>query len=66
MAQALDHTVGPLAATFFAVVLLNASLIGAGAVTLATQLRDRRRVRRQGSLHRSFFEAKGFYSAFSV
>src|SRR5579884_2616991 len=36
VAHALDHTIGGVGATFFAVVLLNASLIGAGAVTLAT------------------------------
>src|SRR5947209_5167036 len=33
VAYALDHTVGSTAAAFFAIVLLNASLIGAGAVT---------------------------------
>ena len=36
VATALQHTIGSAAGAFFAIVLLNASLIGAGAVTLAT------------------------------
>src|SRR5579862_3639885 len=36
VATALQHTVGHVGAVFFAIILLNASLIGAGAVTLAT------------------------------
>ena len=35
-AEALDHTLGSTAGAFFAVILLNASLIGAGALTLST------------------------------
>ena len=46
-ARAATTRSGSLAGAFFAIVLLNASLIGAGAVTLATQLRVRRRVRHQ-------------------
>jgi NRAMP (natural resistance-associated macrophage protein)-like metal ion transporter len=66
VAHALDHTVGSLGAAFFALVLLNASLIGAGAVTLATSyvVGDVTGVR--GSLHRSFRQAKGFYTVFSL
>jgi NRAMP (natural resistance-associated macrophage protein)-like metal ion transporter len=66
VAQALDHTVGSAAATFFAIVLLNASLIGAGAVTLATSYVIGDVFGTRGSLHRSFVEAKGFYSVFIV
>ncbi len=51
---------------FFSVVLLNASLIGAGAVTLATSYVIGDVFGTRGSLHRSFLEAKGFYSVFIV
>ncbi len=66
VAHGLDHTIGSVGGTFFAVVLLNASLIGAGAVTLSTSyvIGDVTGVR--GSLHRSFRQAKGFYTAFSA
>jgi Mn2+/Fe2+ NRAMP family transporter len=64
VAVALDHTIGSVAATFFAVVLLNASLIGAGVVTLATSYVIGDVFGTRGSLHRSFREAKGFYSVF--
>jgi hypothetical protein len=64
VASALHHTVGFAAGAFFAVVLLNASLIGAGAVTLATSYVIGDVFGTRGSLHRSFGEAKGFYSVF--
>jgi hypothetical protein len=66
VARALDHTVGAAAAAFFALVLLNASLIGAGVVTLATSYVIGDVFGTRASLHRNFFEAKGFYSAFTV
>ncbi|MEA2146382.1 MAG: hypothetical protein QOG59_1969 [Solirubrobacteraceae bacterium] len=66
VAHALQHTVGSAAGAFFAVVLLNASLIGAGAVTLATSYVIGDVFGTRGSLHRSFGEAKGFYSVFIV
>jgi len=66
VAHALDHTIGSLGATFFAVVLLNASLIGAGAVTLATSYVIGDTLGTPGSLHRSFSEARGFYAVFSA
>jgi Mn2+/Fe2+ NRAMP family transporter len=66
VAVALEHTIGTTAAAFFAVVLLNASLIGAGAVTLATSYVIGDVFGTRGSLHRSFMEAKGFYSVFIV
>ncbi len=64
--MALDHTLGSTAGVFFAVILLNASLIGAGAVTLATSYVMGDVFGGRGSLHRRFSEAKGFYSAFSA
>jgi Mn2+/Fe2+ NRAMP family transporter len=66
VAVGLDHTLGSAAAVFFAVVLLNASLIGAGAVTLATSYVIGDVFGTRGSLHRSFREAPGFYSVFIV
>jgi hypothetical protein len=47
-------------------VLLNASLIGAGVVTLATSYVVGDVFGTRGSLHRSFSDAKGFYSVFIV
>ena len=66
VAHALDHSVGSVGAVFFAVVLLNASLIGAGAVTLATSYVVGDIFGTRASLHRSFLEAKGFYAVFSA
>jgi Mn2+/Fe2+ NRAMP family transporter len=66
VANALKHTIGSTGGAFFAVILLNASLIGAGAVTLATSYVVGDVFGTRGSLHRSFREAKGFYSVFVV
>jgi Mn2+/Fe2+ NRAMP family transporter len=65
-ATGLDHTIGSAAAVFFAVVLLNASLIGAGAVTLATSYVLGDVFGSRGSLHRKFSEEKGFYTMFAA
>ncbi|HEY1592135.1 MAG TPA: NRAMP family divalent metal transporter [Solirubrobacteraceae bacterium] len=65
-ATGLDHTIGSAAAVFFAIVLLNASLIGAGAVTLATSYVLGDVFGSRGSLHRKFSEEKGFYSMFAA
>jgi NRAMP (natural resistance-associated macrophage protein)-like metal ion transporter len=66
VASALSHVVGSVPAAFLAVVLLNASLIGAGTVTLATSYVVGDVFGGRASLHRSFREAKGFYSLFSA
>jgi Mn2+/Fe2+ NRAMP family transporter len=65
-ASGLDHTIGSAAATFFAIVLLNASLIGAGAVTLATSYVLGDVFGSRGSLHHKFSEEPGFYTMFSA
>src|SRR5205823_6587330 len=65
-ASGLDHTIGSTAAAFFAIVLLNASLIGAGAVTLATSYVLGDVFGSRGSLHRKFSEEKGFYTMFGA
>jgi Mn2+/Fe2+ NRAMP family transporter len=66
VAHALRHAVGSVGGAFFAIVLLNASLIGAGAVTLATSYVVGDVTGARGSLHRSFRQAKGFYTMFSA
>jgi NRAMP (natural resistance-associated macrophage protein)-like metal ion transporter len=66
VAYAFDHTIGSVPAAFFAIILLNASLIGAGAVTLATSYVVGDVFGTRGSLHRSFLEAPGFYTVFTV
>src|SRR5579859_3315002 len=66
VAEALRHTVGSLAGGFFSLVLLNASLIGAGVVTLATSYVVGDVFGTRGSLHRSFREAPGFYGVFTL
>ncbi len=64
-ATALDHVVGPAAAALFALVLLNASLIGAGALTLSTSYAFGDVFGMKSSLHRGFSDAKLFYGIFS-
>jgi Mn2+/Fe2+ NRAMP family transporter len=64
-ATALDHTLGGTAAAFFAIVLLNASLIGAGALTLSTSYAFGDVFGTKASLHRSWRDAKTFYAIFS-
>jgi NRAMP (natural resistance-associated macrophage protein)-like metal ion transporter len=65
-ASALDHVLGSTAGAFFALVLLNASLIGAGALTLSTSYAFGDMFGTKSSLHRSFRDAKGFYALFAL
>ena len=65
-AEALDRTLGATAGAFYALVLLNASLIGAGALTLATSYAFGDMTGAKSSLHRSFREEPGFYLLFSL
>jgi Mn2+/Fe2+ NRAMP family transporter len=64
-ATALDKVLGPTAGAFFAIVLLNASLIGAGALTLSTSYAFGDVFGTKSSLHRSFKEEKTFYLIFA-
>jgi NRAMP (natural resistance-associated macrophage protein)-like metal ion transporter len=66
VAEGLKRFVSPTAGAFFAVVLLNASLIGAAAVTLSTSYAFGDTFGVRHSLHRSFGEAKFFYFTFSA
>jgi NRAMP (natural resistance-associated macrophage protein)-like metal ion transporter len=65
-ANGLDHVLGSAAGAFFALVLLNASLIGAGALTLSTSYAFGDVFGTKSSLHRSFSDAKLFYGIFSA
>ncbi|HET9720593.1 MAG TPA: Nramp family divalent metal transporter [Solirubrobacteraceae bacterium] len=66
IATGLDHVLGPAAGILFALVLLNASLIGAGALTLSTSYAFGDVFATKSSLHRSFSDAKGFYAIFAL
>lgn len=57
---------GGVRGAFFALVLLNASLIGAGALTLSISYAFGDVFGMKSSLHRSFADAKLFYAIFSV
>jgi Mn2+/Fe2+ NRAMP family transporter len=65
-ASALEHVLGRTAGVCFAVVLLNASLIGAGALTLSTSYAFGDVFGTRSSLHRTFTEAKLFYGTFTL
>jgi len=65
-ATALKDVIGPTAGTFYAIVLLNASLIGAGALTLATSYAFGDVFGTKSSLHRRFSDAKLFYGTFAL
>jgi NRAMP (natural resistance-associated macrophage protein)-like metal ion transporter len=66
IATALDHVLGGAAGALYAMVLLNASLIGAGALTLSTSYAFGDVFGTKSSLHRSFGEAKTFYGIFGL
>jgi NRAMP (natural resistance-associated macrophage protein)-like metal ion transporter len=65
VAHALGRQLGHAAGTLYALVLLNASIIGAAAVTLGTSYAFGDFFGARHSLHRSFFEAKAFYASFA-
>jgi NRAMP (natural resistance-associated macrophage protein)-like metal ion transporter len=64
-AQGLAHAISPLAGACFAIVLLNASLIGAAAVTLSTSYAFGDVFGMKHSLHRSWKDARGFYASYA-
>jgi NRAMP (natural resistance-associated macrophage protein)-like metal ion transporter len=65
VASGLQHYVGRAAGAIFAIILLNASIIGAASVTLATSYAFGDAFGAHHSLHRSWREAKFFYGAFT-
>jgi Mn2+/Fe2+ NRAMP family transporter len=66
VAAELDHVLGSTAGSFFAIVLLNASLIGAAAVTLATSYAFGDVFGAKHSLNRGPLDAKAFYASFAL
>ncbi len=66
VASGLQHYVGRAAGTIFAIILLNASIIGAASVTLATSYAFGDAFGAHHSLHRSWREAKFFYASFTA
>ena len=64
-ANGLKLQLGSVAGAFFALVLLNASLIGAAALTLSTSYAFGDMFGTKSSLHRSFADAKSFYLIFA-
>jgi NRAMP (natural resistance-associated macrophage protein)-like metal ion transporter len=66
VATDLGRTLGSTAGTFFAIVLLNASLIGAAAVTLSTSYAFGDVFGAKHSLNRGPLDAKGFYASFTA
>jgi NRAMP (natural resistance-associated macrophage protein)-like metal ion transporter len=66
VASGLSHELGYTAGALYAIVLLNASLIGAGAVTLGTSYAIGDFFGARHSLHRSAKEAPGFYASFAL
>jgi hypothetical protein len=66
VARGLEQTLGRTAGVLFALVLLNASIIGAGAVTLSTSYAFGDVFGLRHSLHRPPSEAKFFYGSFAV
>jgi NRAMP (natural resistance-associated macrophage protein)-like metal ion transporter len=66
VATQLGDRLGSTAGTFFAIVLLNASLIGAAAVTLATSYAFGDVFGASHSLNRGPLDAKLFYASFTV
>jgi NRAMP (natural resistance-associated macrophage protein)-like metal ion transporter len=66
VATGLQHYVSRAAGTMFAIILLNASLIGAASVTLSTSYAFGDVFGTRHSLHRTWREAKFFYGAFTA
>jgi Mn2+/Fe2+ NRAMP family transporter len=66
VAHDLARTIGHGAGAMFAIILLNASIIGAAAVTLSTSYAFGDVFGVQHSLHRRVSEAKFFYASYSI
>jgi len=66
VAEGLSRRAGSASGAIFAVVLLNASVIGASAVTLATSYALGDSFGLKHSLHRGVRDAKGFYFSFAA
>jgi NRAMP (natural resistance-associated macrophage protein)-like metal ion transporter len=65
-ATGLSHTLGAGAGDLFAIALLNAAIIGAAAVTLASSYAFGDVFGRRHSLHHSALEARAFHGSFAA
>src|SRR5580658_9526283 len=65
VAKGLEHQLGHAAGPLYALILLNASIIGAATVTLGTSYAVGDFFGVHHSLHRNFLNAKGFYASFA-
>jgi len=66
LANALKARVGPAVGAIFSILLIDASVVGASAVTLCTSYAFGDTFGIRNSLHRSWREAKSFYATFTV
>jgi NRAMP (natural resistance-associated macrophage protein)-like metal ion transporter len=66
VANGLHHTVGYWAGALFAMILIDASIIGAACVTLSSAYAFGDTFNVKHSLHRKVSEAKGFYGAYAL
>src|ERR1700730_9443720 len=66
IAQGLQKHISPLTGAIFALLLFDASIVGASAVTLATSYAFGDIFGLRHSLHRGFREAKLFYGSYSA
>ncbi|WPP39693.1 NRAMP family divalent metal transporter [Paenibacillus hunanensis] len=66
VARGLHTTLGSFAGASFAIILLNASLIGAAAVTLSTSYAIGDTFGIKHSLHRKVSDAPGFYISYAL
>ena len=66
VADALHHTVGYWAGALFAIILIDASIIGAACVTLSSAYAFGDTFNLKHSLHRKWSDAKGFYGAYAL
>jgi NRAMP (natural resistance-associated macrophage protein)-like metal ion transporter len=66
VAHALQHTISYAAGALVAVILIDASIIGACAVTLSSAYAFGDMFGVHHSLHRTLLEAKGFYGAYAL
>ena len=66
VAKGLAGTIGPLAGGLFALFLIDASLIGAAAVTLSTSYAFGDVFAIKHSLHRDLWSGRGFYAIYSI
>jgi Mn2+/Fe2+ NRAMP family transporter len=66
LANGLKAHVGPAVGAIFSLLLIDASVVGASAVTLCTSYAFGDTFGIRNSLHRSWREAKSFYATFTV